>query len=343
MKRIAWFISGWMLILNVAQAATLASDADRRLFEAVELGNLSEVTNALQQGANVNSLESNTSIRLTPLQVAASHEMLDVVTALLKAGANPNLSSNGEPPLFFAIGHDSRIAKVLLESGANPNIKTAINYTPLQRAASCQGGHVDTNCEETIKLLIKAGAKIDERGFGGATPISEAVFWGNHKIIEILASSGADLNLKNNSEQTPLMVAFYWYALEQDAKLKNISYSRDSALPTIELLLKLGADANGRDDSPFEEYADSITVPYTNGNTALTLSVRQGWYRVAELLLISGADPTITRNDGLTPIELSEIYDHPEITKLIRKYMKNNSVDTSLKPDTYPRRQLAPR
>ena len=94
---------------------------------------------------------------LTPLMIASSCGHVDIVDALIQAGADVNKQENyyGLTPLFFAVqgGKSTSIVEILLENGANPNVITAMNRTPLDEAN-------DNKDEAIIELLIKYGGQI---------------------------------------------------------------------------------------------------------------------------------------------------------------------------------------
>ena len=93
---------------------------------------------------------------LTPLMVASSCGHVDIVYALIQAGADVNKQEShlGLTPLFFAIkvGRSSLIVEALLMYGASPNVIAVTNETPLDVAISVS----KTFETDTIgKLLIK--------------------------------------------------------------------------------------------------------------------------------------------------------------------------------------------
>ena len=92
---------------------------------------------------------------LTPLMVASSCGHVDIVDALIQAGADVNKQEShfGLTPLFFAVsgGKSTSITETLLMYGARPNV-IADNSTPLDVAI--------TNKAETIsELLISYGGQ----------------------------------------------------------------------------------------------------------------------------------------------------------------------------------------
>jgi HEAT repeat protein len=110
---------------------------------------------------------------------ALSEQDVDVIRAFLDAGMSPKkgLLEMGPPMrvmLFSASACSSRerptkadtkaAVKLLLDRGADPNGSDANGNTPLSEAAS-------HGCDrELMKMLIKAGAKIDSRNKAGLTP-----------------------------------------------------------------------------------------------------------------------------------------------------------------------------
>jgi ankyrin repeat protein/L-ascorbate metabolism protein UlaG (beta-lactamase superfamily) len=114
-----------------------------------------------------------------------------------------------------------------------------------------------TNAEGDTPLHLAAGCR---RGEAAALP-----------IIRLLLESGADLEAKNSSGQTPLL--YSCYAGFQGA---------------VGLLLDKGASFQYRD---------------RNGRSPLHYAAREGKAAVVEVLLNKGADPTLKDGQGLTPLE----------------------------------------
>jgi ankyrin repeat protein len=107
-------------------------------------------------------------------------QLLDRFPELVRAqGTNGNDLLN----MATATGERSTTA-LLLERGADPNRANAHGWTPLHQAAySDQPG--------LARLLLDAGAwpEVAARGEGG-TPLIVALFWGHHRVTEVLAAEG---------------------------------------------------------------------------------------------------------------------------------------------------------
>jgi len=146
-------------------------------------GDVSAIRFLLSRGESLGSLGEN-----FDLNGAAFHGHWRLCQFLVERGANVNhpLPETGETPLHAALctakraRHD-RVVRVLLAGGADPNRSTKASAptgcfmrdcrtkaeTPIHRAAAFGG-------EETIRLLLDAGAIIDARDMNGDSPLSWA-------------------------------------------------------------------------------------------------------------------------------------------------------------------------
>jgi ankyrin repeat protein len=121
------------------------------------------------------------------LNAAAFHGHWRLCQFLMESGANVNCreKDTGETALHAALSSHRAaqhcVVKVLLDAGADPNISTnpsaesgafmrdvrTRGETPLHRAAAFAS-------EDTIQLLLDAGAKIDAKDINGDSPLSWA-------------------------------------------------------------------------------------------------------------------------------------------------------------------------
>jgi len=146
-------------------------------------GDVSGIRFLLANGERIESLGEN-----FDLHGAAFHGHWQLCQFLIEQGADVNypLSDTGETALHLALCKANRpaynhVVKVLLANGANPNHTTKKSYetgsfmrdcrtkaeAPLHRAAAFGD-------EETVQLLIDAGAIIDAKDMNGDTPLTWA-------------------------------------------------------------------------------------------------------------------------------------------------------------------------
>jgi ankyrin repeat protein len=145
-------------------------------------GDVSAMRSLLARGATLQTLGENLG-----LTSAAFHGHWRLSAFLLENGAEVNAAgNNGETALHAALCTADRVAhdvvlRVLLAHGADPNRATIPGVetggfmrdvrtrgeTPLHRAAAFGG-------EETIAMLLEAGAKLDARDVNGDSPLGWA-------------------------------------------------------------------------------------------------------------------------------------------------------------------------
>ena len=149
-------------------------------------GDVSAIRHLLNHGESLHSLGEN-----YDLNGAAFHGHWHLCQYLLENGANANhpLPDTGETPLHAALCKTNQptydhVVQVLLANGADPNRPTKPGVetgsfmrdcrtkgeTPLHRAAAFAS-------EETIRMLLDAGATIDAKDTNGDTPLAWASWY----------------------------------------------------------------------------------------------------------------------------------------------------------------------
>jgi hypothetical protein len=138
-----------------------------------------------------------------PLIQAVGVGDLKKAQKLISKGANVNQTDDvGFPALSIAAGRrDEKMTKLLLEAGADVNARSAtLNDTALARAAQDSNG-------ETVRILLAAGAHVDDRDGAGWTPLFNAALKGDLEIVEALLSAGAEVNARSSKGWTALKEA----------------------------------------------------------------------------------------------------------------------------------------
>ena len=95
----------------------------------------------------------------------------------------------------------------LIKAGAGVNVKNKNNWTPLHFA-------VIFGTPKMIEMLIKNGAHVNDQGNDdGNTPLHVIAADGDsdehYASAKLLIDNGADVNLKNAEDKTPLELATY--------------------------------------------------------------------------------------------------------------------------------------
>src|SRR5262249_1786822 len=136
---------------------------------------------------------------------------IDLIKALLKKGANPNLQTettpvhglmqfdaswlnfDGETPFVrAALSGDIEWMKLLLEAGADANIATKQGSTALMAASGINWipgqtfSHTEAEFVEAVKLCLDRGAPVNAANSLGLTAMHGAANRGWESIIQIL-------------------------------------------------------------------------------------------------------------------------------------------------------------
>ncbi len=141
---------------------------------------------------------------MTILMKAVKNNDIAGVKKLIQQGAEINeLDSGGDSPMIMAayLGH-TEILRLLLAAGADVTaVDPGMKATALHAAA--YAGRT-----ECARLLIEFKIDIDKQGpYNGYTALHDAI-WQNHfETAQVIIAGGASLELKSHDGQTPLEFA----------------------------------------------------------------------------------------------------------------------------------------
>ncbi len=170
---------------------------------------------------------------------------LDRVTRALASGEDPNARDlTGAPILYEAVTRGRReVVRALLRRGANPNVvkgfRGSAMFRVLWEPPSYRPADLPSILAERIGILddlLEYGAEIEARGVDGRTLLLEVAHdfsdgdWST-VFLGALIERGADLAARDNEGRTALMLA-----------------SKVTSPKAVEILLAAGADVNARDN-----------------------------------------------------------------------------------------------
>ena len=169
--------------------------------------------------------------------------------------------------------------------------------TPLVYAARA-------NALESVKVLLAAGADVNQTTGYGWSPLLVATQNRYYKLAAYLLDHGANVNQANTGGWTPL------YLATDNRNIENGDYPVRRPdmdhLEFITLLIDKGADVNHR----VKDSTETRTV-FTNqwldenGATAFLRASQSGDVELMKLLLARGADPKIATTLGVTPLHVA--------------------------------------
>ncbi|HVH28754.1 MAG TPA: ankyrin repeat domain-containing protein [Vicinamibacterales bacterium] len=288
------------------------------LMLAARNGNPAAVTMLLDHGADVNAKEDLRGT--TPLMWAADEAHPGAVKALVDHGADVKARSAGAPrgrgPALGKAGDPrkeqaARAAADQARAAAGGQGQAAAGQTPFDREGPADGGQLTalvyaarTNDLESVKILLAAGADVNQTTGYGWSPLLVATQNRHYKLAAYLLDHGADPDLANNGGWTPL------YLATDNRNIENGDYPVRKAdlehLDFIKLLLDKGTDVNAR----VKDSTETRTV-FTNqwlderGATAFLRASQSSDLALMKLLLAHGADPKIATELNVTALQVA--------------------------------------
>ena len=180
----------------------VSMDEKRRLLaQAIKEGNVEDVIDVLDKGADLNITFNR---YFAPLHTACEYGHTTIVAALIDRGADLHaVGMYGKKPIHMACrnGH-TEVIKTLIEKGAGADVDHCDHNgnSPLHVA-------IKTRNTETALALIDCGADVNvNAGYSQdpGTPLHHACFRGLFSVVMALIERGADIHSRDHRQQTPL-------------------------------------------------------------------------------------------------------------------------------------------
>jgi ankyrin repeat protein len=205
---------------------------------------------------------------------AAGQKHPDVVARLVKAGADVEARSRAYTQTVTS--------EVTQRAG-----REALNYTVTRGGSTPLLFAARSGDAESARLLIEAGARVDDALPNGMTPLVEAAHSGQQAVAMLLLEKGANANAGEVG-----------YTALHAAVLRG-------GLDLVRSLLAHGADPNLRmtRGTPVRRNSEDFELPATLiGSTPYFLAARFLEADIMRALAGAGADPRLTMKSGETPL-----------------------------------------
>ena len=227
------------------------------------------------------------------LTYAASKGKLSCVKELIAAGVDVNTGcechGNG-PLLSAAMGGHNACLRELINSGADVNIQNKKGRTCLMFVED----------EQCCKELISAGADVNITDSEGGTSLLYAILNGNARIVELLITSGADVNIQSKLKNEDDIV------LMADALGGNVE--------CLTQLIKSGTLAAAVE----QEHIDFVTEHEVDINKEIFHEVQQMDLSCVKELIAAGGDVNAACEcHGVLPLMLVAFVGHVDYAKML--------------------------
>lgn len=278
-------------------------------------GSAAMVEKLLKAGANPNArlLEGETA-----LMIAARTGKADAVKVLLDNGADINAkeSLRQTTALMWAVseGHPA-VTELLIARGADVNAKTKFNAAPGKKTERGEQypatGSLTAlvfaarqNDLESARMLVAAGANVNEATADSNTPMHVAVINGNYELAAFLLAKGADPNAANFQGFTPIFLTVANRNFNRGTLPVNTADKMEE-IDFVKMLLDAGANPNDRraKENTVHRGGDSgRSLLDERGATPFLRAASNGDLALMRMLLNYGADPNFPTEGGTTPL-----------------------------------------
>ncbi|KAF4981767.1 hypothetical protein FZEAL_2489 [Fusarium zealandicum] len=253
----------------------------------------------------------------------------DAVLAILdKSSVSANAVYEGSTALHLACNSiNERCVRALINRGADvlktsnwmprnihlhciPEPRRESEEPPLHRLVYRWLDNNDQACQAIFRLLIKAGADLEQVGHGGNTALHIAAgdvdsyreSTARLRALRALIDAGADVNKTNSCQSTALHVV--------------LAGNRD--LEAVRLLVEHGCEVNARD------YSGTTALQRAVSRNSMSLGLEHTEV-IVKYLLDHGADPDIKGNHQIHPVVLA-MRRGPSVFQMVLSRSKDESI-----------------
>ncbi|XP_069793677.1 2-5A-dependent ribonuclease-like [Narcine bancroftii] len=347
----------------IAEGASIdfsPDDIGTPLFLAAGQGHEQIVEFLLKNKANINFKTELHGWSPLHSAIQANHE--NVVRLLLDYGADPHIrKENGATPFISAaINGNVSLLQVFLNRGADVNEADANGFTAFMEAAEHnnedalrflfehnadvnkrrevpdakrkvgRGGKtalmsaVENDCENIINILFdEMHPDVNIVDNLGRTALFFALKKCNKRIVKLLLDHEANVNFRDNNQETPLSTAMKTTSpdseivemlIKHKAKL-NVA-DQDGRTP---LMLAIKSGLTKVAELLLDDYSVEINAQDNSGSTALLEAVNNKNFELTKRLCERGVDVSCEDNAGNTPIMVAKRKYAKEIIKLLNQ------------------------
>lgn len=286
--------------------------------EAATLGDYDIVKTLLDAGADVDSPNQDNQ---TALMIVARSNHVDTARLLIERGADVNATEKwqGQNAVIFAAAQSQpEMLQLLLDAGGDPNSRSIPNERDRQITAERRfqwrpaggipalGYAAREGCLACTRILVDAGADIDQGDAENVTPLNLAVMNLHFDTAKYLVEAGANVNKWSWRGENPIYSAVDVNTLPHGGYPDRPSTDDTSSLEMIKILLDAGANPNLqlKLQPTYRSLKDDRGADrmLNVGATPLLRAAKGHDVPAIELLIEHGAHVDLPNRDGTTPL-----------------------------------------
>ncbi len=189
---------------------------------------------------------------------------------------------------------------------------------------------VEDNNQEAIQIFLSSGVDLEVRDDRNWTPLMIAAFNGNEEFAKLLIKCGARVSTQDKNGYTPL----HWAAYNGHVNLIKLLIEKD-AEPNLQsqygwtALMQAATRGHLLACAYLIYRGADVNLTTTDGWTSLHKAANNGHTEVVKLLLEKGANRFAKYQDGSTPIDLAIKAGHLDIVDMLNKHVDIKKPDAS--------------
>ena len=285
--------------------------------EAAVIGNAVLLDRLLKAGADVESANADGQ---TALMVVARAGNVDAAQVLLRHGAKVNAVEHwrGQTALMWAAAQQQpAMVKALVTAGADVNARSTVNNWDRQVTAEPRaiyrpaGGFTPLlfaareGCLDCARTLVDAGADLNLSDPENISPLLMSVMNTHFDLAAYLITKGANPNKWDFWGRAPLYAAVDLNTLPRGGRPDLPSLDETTSLRVVQLLLDAGANPNAqlKLPPPFRNIGNDrgLDRMLGTGTTPLLRAAKALDAPAIRVLLAKGANLSLTNTLGMTP------------------------------------------